>query len=91
LKTGAQKAVLTTYKLELDWLFKVCPVLNTIPVFISHGEDSLDLQKPVPQSIKLSKPRTNISYSINHGKIILLGNPTQINKNMNVKKMFLFI
>jgi tyrosyl-DNA phosphodiesterase-1 len=72
IQESAQKVVLTTYKLELDWLFTVCPVLTSVPVFISHGEESENLPKSLTPRIKLSKPRTNISYSTNHGKIFLV-------------------
>jgi len=36
--TEAERAILTTYKVDLLWLIKQCPILGVIPTTLIHGD-----------------------------------------------------
>jgi tyrosyl-DNA phosphodiesterase-1 len=75
LVDDAEVAVLTTYKIRMDWLLDQCPSLLTIPeVVIAHGDIVLDT---LPDNFQLIKPYVP-QYGCPHGKIMVLFGKTHL-------------
>lgn len=64
-KGGAQMYLLTSYEIDLEWLFSECPHLLCTPTIIAHGESNL-VAENMPPTLKLLKPSLPISYGVHH-------------------------
>jgi hypothetical protein len=63
-------ALLTTYKIDVPWLMKECPVLWDVPCIMLHGDEiRVD---GLPPNVMLRKPPVGVSYGVFHGKIMVM-------------------
>ena len=66
--------ILTTYKVELPWLYNKIPILKNVKVILIHGETnqldgkSVGLQES--ENLRIIKPILPFEYGVNHGKTI---------------------
>jgi hypothetical protein len=71
---GATRAILTTYKLDLEWLAAQCPDILTVPTEVLHGEANLDIpQSALPQTLRIRCVKPSVAYGVFHGKIFVIG------------------
>lgn len=67
--------MLSTYNLDVDWLFTELELLKELPCTIVHGSDELQRKKSdferKYKKLKLHKPPLPIAYGTQHGKLMV--------------------
>lgn len=70
-----EKAVLTTFMVDLEWLLDTLPVLASVPVLLVHG---MQTAVAAPPNFTLLSPRMPRQFGVCHGKCFVLFYPSRL-------------